>query len=102
MLMPPIFSGCEHRGKVRDMRYDGETGLIGTLSTDGFVKIWDANEMRVRDSVQLRYTEETCCLALDDMHHVYAVGSANNISLIDPRVGKVVHAFESCDDGWGV
>ncbi|KNC97543.1 uncharacterized protein SPPG_07019 [Spizellomyces punctatus DAOM BR117] len=101
-LLSATVSACEHRGKVRDMLYNTAKSNIATLSTDGFVKIWDANKFKPSTNVPLRYTEETCCLAFDDSEHIYAIGSANHVSLVDPRAGQVVHTFESCDDGWGV
>ncbi|KAI9091779.1 WD40-repeat-containing domain protein [Phlyctochytrium arcticum] len=91
-----------HRGKVRDVTFNMTAQSIGTLSTDGFVKIWEADRFQPHTSIALRYTEEACCLAVSDKDNLYAVGSANNISILDPRSSQVVQVLQSCDDGWGV
>ena len=97
-------SKAEHRGKVRDLKYDLHTKKAFTLSSDGFVKVWDANSRacEVVSAVPLYHTNETVCLGLDSTHHILGVGSQSHISLIDPRSNSIVHIFESCDDGWGV
>eukprot|EP00842_Homolaphlyctis_polyrhiza_P006318 jgi/Hompol1/6688/HPOL_002538-RA len=103
-IFAPASSHKEHAGKVRDLVYDQQTHQASTLSSDGFVKIWDVKHRscHVTLSVPLIHTNETVCLTLDPIHHITAVGSQSNISLIDPRSGSIVHNFESCDDGWGV
>ncbi|KAI8919986.1 WD40-repeat-containing domain protein [Powellomyces hirtus] len=105
-ILRPSTTFREHRGKVRDMQYSAPLAHLATLSTDGYVKLWDARQMRVGTAIPLRYTEETCCLAMSNTQHtsapLYAVGSAHKISVLDSRAKDVVLTFDSLDDGWGV
>ncbi|KAL2919634.1 hypothetical protein HK105_200547 [Polyrhizophydium stewartii] len=103
-IFEPISAKKEHRGKVRDLGFDPFTRQAFTLSSDGSVKIWDAaaRSCDVVATVPLYHTSETVCLSLDYRHHLVAVGSQSHISIIDPRVGGIVHIFESRDEGWGV
>ncbi|KAH6595831.1 hypothetical protein BASA50_005558 [Batrachochytrium salamandrivorans] len=103
-IYSPSLVRKEHMGKVRDLKYDQSTQRAFTLSSDGFVKIWDASSgsYSVISSVLLYHSTETVCLALEKTHHLVAVGSQNHVSLIDPRIGSVVHMLKSCDEGWGV
>lgn len=96
------YSRIEHEQKVRDIVFDKDTTQIFTLSTDGYVKIWDSAKSKVMTSVPLTHTNETVCMSLDAIDHVVSVGSQAHISMIDPRLGKIIHTFESLDEGWGV
>ena len=98
----PHDSQVQHDQKVRDVVFDRATTQIFTLSADGSVKIWDSCKSRVTGSISLNYTNETVCLALDPNQHLISVGSQAHISIIDPRIGEIVHSFESLDEGWGV
>jgi WD repeat-containing protein 40A len=139
----PIIGPCntmqEHRGKVRDLKYNKKTRQAATLSTDGYVKLFDVShdpsfcsskrkrepQLSVSSTLPLYHTNETVCLALDEPHNMYAVGSQSHISLLDPRCASlstpiptsafsapsnisggnpagVVHMVESKDNGWGV
>ncbi|EGF82796.1 hypothetical protein BATDEDRAFT_34435 [Batrachochytrium dendrobatidis JAM81] len=100
----PLSMKKEHMGKVRDLKYDHHLKHAFTLSSDGFVKVWDVagTSCKVSSSIPLHHSNETVCLALDTTHHLIAVGSQNHVSLLDPRIGSVVHMFESSDEGWGV
>ena len=97
---------CVHsyqdKGKVRDLQIDPQTGMVASLSSDGFVKLWDSNQFRVTDFVPLYHTNELVCMTNDSVHHLFAVGSQSHITLIDPRSSSAVHTFESLDEGWGV
>jgi WD repeat-containing protein 40A len=97
-------SRVEHRDKVRDLIIDKETSFVYSLGADGFVKIWDCKRSLGENItvVPLIHANETVCMAIDPTHHIVSVGSQCHISLVDPRVGSVVHAFESVDEGWGV
>jgi WD repeat-containing protein 40A len=96
-------SRMEHRDKVRDLVADKSAQQIHTLSADGYVKVWDVSrQMDPVSSVPLVHTNEIVCMALDQEHHIAAVGSQSHISLIDPRIKSVVQIFDSLDDGWGV
>jgi DDB1- and CUL4-associated factor 12 len=98
----PCMSVVEHQEKIRDSIYNASTQNLFTLSADGTVKIWDASIGRVHSSIPLFHTQETVSLGLDPKDHLVAVGSQGHISLIDSRISKIVHAFESLDEGWGV
>ncbi|KAJ3069054.1 hypothetical protein HK102_007004, partial [Quaeritorhiza haematococci] len=105
-FLNPVCSRQEHRGKVRDLKYNPNTHQAATLSSDGFVKLWDVHHtaapLNLVSSIPLYHTNETVCMALDEAHNLYAVGSQSHISLLDPRSASIVHMFESCDEGWGV
>jgi WD repeat-containing protein 40A len=98
----PYSSEIQHEQKVRDLVFDHQTTNLFTLSADGTVNIWDAFQAKVTNSVPLSYTSETVCMALDPNEHFVSVGSQSHISIIDPRMGKITHTFDSLDDGWGV
>ncbi|KAJ3257900.1 DDB1- and CUL4-associated factor 12 [Boothiomyces macroporosus] len=101
-IYQPANSLIRHDQKVRDLAFDRSSHNIFTLSADGTVKIWDSKECTVTNSVPLYYTNETVCLGLDTSNHLIGVGSQSHVSLIDPRIGKIVHIVDSLDDGWGV
>ncbi|TPX39276.1 hypothetical protein SeMB42_g04923 [Synchytrium endobioticum] len=101
-VINPTASRKEHRGKVRDLRHNPYAGQSATLSTDGFVKIWDASTLRAVSSIPLYHTQETVCMTVDTKRNLYAVGSQSHVSLLDPRSSSIVHVLESCDDTWGV
>ncbi|KAJ3305853.1 DDB1- and CUL4-associated factor 12 [Kappamyces sp. JEL0829] len=101
-MYEPAESQTQHLQKVRDLVIDRQTTQFFTLSADGSVKIWDSYKSKVMASVPLSHTNETVCLALDPNHHLVSVGSQEHVSIIDPRVGGIVHTFKSLDDGWGV
>jgi len=98
----PSISRNDHRGKVRDLKYDSSLKQAMTLSSDGFVKLWDTNTLDVITTLPLIHTQETVCLGVDLDHHLYAVGSQSHVSILDPRCSSIVHSFTSCDDSWGV
>jgi WD repeat-containing protein 40A len=101
-VFTPSMSLVEHKEKVRDSVFNLNTRNLFTLSADGTVKIWDANMGKTHSSIPLFHTHETVCLGLDQKDHLVAVGSQAHISLIDSRISKIVHTFESLDEGWGV
>ena len=102
----PVYEYCsdgqEHQEKVRDVVINQNLNQTFTLSADGFVKIWDATLNKVNSAVPLSHSNETVCLSLDKVDNLVSVGSQAHISIIDPRIGRVVHSFESLDEGWGV
>ena len=101
-LFTPQASQIEHEDKIRDLALDRSLDTVYSLSSDGYVKIWDCSRMSVTSSVSLIHTNETVCLALDSDRHIVTVGSQSHLSVIDPRVGQIVHIFDSLDEGWGV
>ncbi|KAF9438902.1 DDB1- and CUL4-associated factor 12 [Entomortierella beljakovae] len=99
----------EERTKVRDLALNKGTEQLMTLSTDGYVKLWDRNSYNQLYKTKLTHptsntclTSETVCLAASSQANLFAVGSQSHISVIDPRIGKVAFVADSCDDGCGV
>jgi WD repeat-containing protein 40A len=93
---------CEHAGKVRSLQVNRRLREFMTLSADGTCKLWDTEQMRSTSTVPLMYSNETVCMAVQPETNMYAVGSQNHISLIDPRVGRPIASVESCDERFGV
>ncbi|KAF9950703.1 DDB1- and CUL4-associated factor 12 [Mortierella alpina] len=92
----------EDKTKVRDLSLNRGTGELMTLSTDGYVKLWDRESFSQTSKLKLKYTQETVCLTSNPDANLFAVGSQSHISVIDPRVSSIVHVADSCDEGWGV
>ncbi|KAF9282478.1 DDB1- and CUL4-associated factor 12, partial [Mortierella alpina] len=92
----------EDKTKVRDLSLNRGTGELMTLSTDGYVKLWDRESFNQTSKMKLRYTQETVCLTSNPDANLFAVGSQSHISVIDPRTPSIVHVADSCDEGWGV
>lgn len=97
-----VASKVEHSEKVRDLSLDKHSKKIYSLSADGYVKVWDATLARSINDITLVHKSETVCMAFDETRRVLSVGSQNHVSIIDPRIGSIVHICESQDDGWGV
>ncbi|KAJ3228385.1 hypothetical protein HK099_002890 [Clydaea vesicula] len=102
MIFTPQISKKEHFAKVRDLKYNAKVEQAGSLSSDGFVKIWDVKTGTNLDSILLKHQQEAVCMTVDYTNNLYAVGSQEHVSLIDPRSSSIVHIFESVDDRWGV
>ncbi|KAG9327446.1 hypothetical protein KVV02_000395 [Mortierella alpina] len=92
----------EDKTKVRDLSLNRGTGELMTLSTDGYVKLWDRESFNQASKMKLKYTQETVCLTSNPDANLFAVGSQSHISVIDPRTPSIVHVADSCDEGWGV
>ncbi|KAF9989120.1 DDB1- and CUL4-associated factor 12 [Mortierella antarctica] len=92
----------EDKTKVRDLSLNRGTGELMTLSTDGYVKLWDRESFNQASKMKLKYTQETVCLTSNPDSNLFAVGSQSHISVIDPRTPSIVHVADSCDEGWGV
>ncbi|KAF9955685.1 DDB1- and CUL4-associated factor 12 [Mortierella alpina] len=92
----------EDKTKVRDLSLNRGTGELMTLSTDGYVKLWDRESFSQASKMKLKYTQETVCLTSNPDANLFAVGSQSHISVIDPRTSSIVHVANSCDEGWGV
>jgi len=43
----PLFTRKEHSKKVRDLKYNRHTNMFATLSSDNYIKCWDANNFDV-------------------------------------------------------
>lgn len=78
---------------------------IATVSQDGFVKIWDPENLDVISSVQLPQNKDIVSMAFNSEQNLLAVGEQNNAFLIDvrePNKSKVSKLIPSNDTGFGV
>ncbi|KAI7816675.1 WD40-repeat-containing domain protein [Gamsiella multidivaricata] len=73
-----------------------------TLTTEGYVKLWDRESYVQLSKLKLIHSTETVCLTANSDANLFAVGSQSHISIIDPRSTSIVHDIDSCDEGWGV
>lgn len=73
-----------------------------TLTTEGYVKLWDRESYTQISKLKLIHSTETVCLTANSDANLFAVGSQSHISITDPRSSSIVHVAESCDEGWGV
>lgn len=92
----------EDRGKVRDLQKNPITNVVSSLTSEGFVKLWDSKQHKMTASVSLFHTSELVCMTHDPISHLIAIGSQSHITFVDPRSGKVVNTIDSLDEGWGV
>ncbi|CAG8764762.1 12134_t:CDS:2, partial [Acaulospora morrowiae] len=92
----------EWSGKVRDLQFNPNTQQIMTLSTEGYVRLWDASYLNQVSKIPLVHTNENVCLSMNSKVNLFAVGSQAHISIVDPRTTSIVHEIDSVDDGWGV
>ncbi|KAG0379916.1 DDB1- and CUL4-associated factor 12 [Mortierella sp. AD032] len=98
----PVLSREEERTKVRDLSLNKGTGQLMTLTTEGFVKLWDRDNYIQISKFKLARSTETVCLTSNADANLFAVGSQSHVTIIDPRTSGLVHETESCDEGWGV
>ncbi|KAG0325852.1 DDB1- and CUL4-associated factor 12 [Dissophora globulifera] len=77
----PILTRMEEKTKVRDLALNQRTGI---------------------SKLKLIRSTETVCLTANAEANLFAVGSQNHVSIIDPRTSSNVHEIESRDEGWGV
>ncbi|KAF9117055.1 DDB1- and CUL4-associated factor 12 [Mortierella sp. AM989] len=98
----PEITRKDDKTRVRDLALNKKTGQLMTLSTDGFVKLWDRNSYKQLYKMKLKQSMETVCLASSAEANLFAVGSSSYVSVIDPRAPKVVLEAESCEEGCGV
>lgn len=97
----PLLDLKEHKNKVRDLKYNRMTKKIMSLSTDGCVKLWDSALFSLCKTIPLNHITETVTIGMNESQDLYAIGSLDHISVIDPRMGSVVHEIPSLDDNWG-
>ncbi|KAF9546906.1 DDB1- and CUL4-associated factor 12 [Mortierella hygrophila] len=98
----PVLSREEEKTKVRDLSLNKGTGQLMTLTTEGYVKLWDRESYIQISKLKLIRSTETVCLTSNADANLFAVGSQSHITVIDPRTSSLVHETESCDEGWGV
>lgn len=106
-----VASRSENRGRIRDLKIDRTRNEIMTLSTEGYVKLWDARTVQSMRTFEIRGAREpgrpmvdAVCMARNERAGLYAVGSLAHISFVDPRAGHkaIVHDVASLDEGCGV
>ncbi|KAG0088481.1 DDB1- and CUL4-associated factor 12, partial [Podila epicladia] len=98
----PVLTRAEDKTKVRDLAFNKNTGQLMTLTTEGYVKLWDRDSYIQISKLKLIHSTETVCLTANSDANLFAVGSQSHISITDPRSSSIVHVAESCDEGWGV
>ncbi|RIA88504.1 WD40-repeat-containing domain protein [Glomus cerebriforme] len=98
----PLLARSEFAGKVRDLQFNPKTEQIMTLSTEGYVRLWDASYLNEITKVPLLHLNENVCLAMNSKVNLFAVGSQEHISVVDPRTSSIVHEIRSVDEGCGV
>jgi len=94
--------GTIHNDKVRSLAVDSARQCFSTVSVDGHVQFWNAEQFLPTTKVELQGSKEFVCTSVEDVSGAVAVGSQKHISLVDSRVGHVVHEIESLDEGCGV
>ena len=103
--IPTLFPSAVHRerGRQRAIKANPLSGATATLSSEGFVKLWDSQTSSFISHIPLENTLELVSMASLDSHQsVWAIGSQSHITLIDGRSGKVCQNIASNDEGYGV
>ena len=91
-----------HKAKVRSLEFNNRTDKLFSLAGD-LTKIWDVNNRLNIATYKLTEGSEAVCTSNDTEKNLFAVGSQNMITLIDPRISTgVVHEIDSVDCGFGV
>ncbi|RHZ87740.1 hypothetical protein Glove_30g55 [Diversispora epigaea] len=98
----PLLTRTERGCKVRDLQFNPNNKQVMTLSTAGYVRIWDASYLNQISKIQLMHTNENVCVSMNSKVNLFVVGSQAHISVLDPRTTSIVHEIDSVDDGWGV
>ncbi|KAK3815264.1 MAG: hypothetical protein J3Q66DRAFT_344152 [Benniella sp.] len=98
----PVITRADKTSKVRYLTLNKGTGQLMTLTTEGYVKLWDRGSFSEVSKIKLIHTSETVCASANAEANVFAVGSQSHISIIDPRTSSIVRTIDSCDEGWGV
>lgn len=90
------------KDKIRDLVYERNSQTLVSLSALGFVHLWDMNTCQAKSTLNLKFPDETVCLALEHDNMLFAVGSQSHVSFYDVRSSKVVGYIQSSDPGAGV
>jgi len=98
----PLKSTKAHSLKVRDLKFNMQTKQFASLSADGYIKFWDPGVFVPASEVKLNQNRELVCMAVDPVRDLYACGSQQYVSLVDPRSNEVVREVESKDASSGV
>lgn len=80
-----------HDDRVREVKYEAETGMAASVSTDGRLVLWDPiTKSCLRKEDRLKGTlREIACLGMRS--NLLAVGSLKHVSLYDARSRDVTH-----------
>ncbi|CAG8608675.1 5103_t:CDS:2 [Funneliformis caledonium] len=98
----PLLTRSEFSGRVRDLQFNPRTEQIMTLSTEGYVRLWDASYLNEVTKIQLAHTHENVCLSMNSKANLFAIGSQAHITIVDPRTSSIAHEVGSVDEGCGV
>ena len=58
--------------------------------------------MNQKITINLQHRNEIVCMGVGEENNIFAAGTQNHISLIDPRMRFPYHEIESLDEGHGV
>ena len=96
------FTLTGHSDKVRAMKYNSNTRLVGSLGADKKVMFRSSECGDLVSCVATKDTEDLICLETDTKYDLFAVGGRDFVSLIDPRCQKIVRDLKSADRHMGV
>ncbi|XP_065672870.1 DDB1- and CUL4-associated factor 12 isoform X4 [Hydra vulgaris] len=88
--------------KVRAMTYNSFYENLTTITSNGFVHIWDVNNFTQIVCHSLPFSKENVCIAHEKTNLLYAVGSLSHVSLLETRSARAVGSLCSTDQGAGV
>jgi len=100
IVKKPLLTRREHLRKVRDLKFNNNLKIFGTVSADNYVKHWDTSNLDVVTSTYID-ASELVCMAVDLEHNLTAVGTQNYTALIDGRLGSIVETIPA-KDTWGI
>jgi DDB1- and CUL4-associated factor 12 len=89
-LNPCRLSLAAHRQKVRAMRFNPNSGVLGSLSTDGILHFWDPERDTPLATTRCPEVDDLVCLEVDTTTNIFACGGREYICVVDPRVADTV------------
>jgi len=98
----PITSKKAHALKTRDLVCSINLQKIYSLGSEGEVKEWDATSFSEIHKYPIPDKSEVVCISYSTEKNIIAVGSQNNVTLIDPRSQQAVLEISSSNFDWGV
>ncbi|KAG2182981.1 hypothetical protein INT44_005962 [Umbelopsis vinacea] len=100
-ILEPTWSTTEiDSQRIRDLIYLDRKAV--TLSSNGFLDIWDMEEQTAVNSFGLPFPLEAVCMAGNMQNATVAIGSQAHVAIMDARSGSSVHTFQSVNDYTGV
>lgn len=76
---------CKAAEKVRALAFNRRDAEVAALSLNGYIHLWKADRFKQMGSQKLHHGQETVCLAYQEDHNVYAVGSRSHTTVLDGR-----------------